>query len=176
MMFLLDAFCSKYKSSNIIWSSNLFCTAINWNFLLCLWLNWQFSSCQEEQHERKNIANFSHVWNEFIYSLRMEDLISNQLRLFLLYNLLQHQVHHISSCKILNLLHCSVKKTCYLCLILQVMSLSSSGLLFCLLARYVPWFIGILNICTQCNSNSNLFPCVDWHMTDPYSTRHGKRF
>ncbi|KAL3572626.1 hypothetical protein D5086_026530 [Populus alba] len=31
-----------------------------------------------EQYERKNIANFSHVWNEFIYSLRTEDLISNQ--------------------------------------------------------------------------------------------------
>ncbi|XP_011044775.1 PREDICTED: putative callose synthase 6 isoform X3 [Populus euphratica] len=31
----------------------------------------------DEESERKNIANFSHVWNEFIYSLRMEDLISN---------------------------------------------------------------------------------------------------
>ncbi|KAG5250650.1 GLUCAN SYNTHASE family protein [Salix suchowensis] len=31
----------------------------------------------DEQQERKNIANFSHVWNEFIYSLREEDLISN---------------------------------------------------------------------------------------------------
>uniref|UniRef100_A0A6N2NKJ4 1,3-beta-glucan synthase n=1 Tax=Salix viminalis TaxID=40686 RepID=A0A6N2NKJ4_SALVM len=37
---------------------------------------------QDEQHqdellERNNIANFSHVWNEFIHSLRAEDLISN---------------------------------------------------------------------------------------------------
>ncbi|KAG5246140.1 callose synthase [Salix suchowensis] len=37
---------------------------------------------QDEQHqdellERNNIANFSHVWNEFIDSLRAEDLISN---------------------------------------------------------------------------------------------------
>ncbi|XP_061972403.1 callose synthase 7-like isoform X3 [Populus nigra] len=31
----------------------------------------------DEESERKNVANFSHVWNEFIYSLRMEDLISN---------------------------------------------------------------------------------------------------
>uniref|UniRef100_A0A2K2BE63 1,3-beta-glucan synthase n=1 Tax=Populus trichocarpa TaxID=3694 RepID=A0A2K2BE63_POPTR len=38
----------------------------------------------EEQHERKNIANFSHVWNEFIYSLRAEDLISNHERDLLL--------------------------------------------------------------------------------------------
>uniref|UniRef100_A0A3N7GGL5 1,3-beta-glucan synthase n=1 Tax=Populus trichocarpa TaxID=3694 RepID=A0A3N7GGL5_POPTR len=32
---------------------------------------------EDEESERKNVANFSHVWNEFIYSLRMEDLISN---------------------------------------------------------------------------------------------------
>ncbi|KAG6783967.1 hypothetical protein POTOM_009649 [Populus tomentosa] len=37
-----------------------------------------------EQYERKNIANFSHVWNEFIYSLREEDLISNHERDLLL--------------------------------------------------------------------------------------------
>ncbi|KAH8515571.1 hypothetical protein Peur_047053 [Populus x canadensis] len=37
-----------------------------------------------EQQERKNIANFSHVWNEFIYSLRAEDLISNHERDLLL--------------------------------------------------------------------------------------------
>ncbi|XP_034915011.1 callose synthase 7 [Populus alba] len=37
-----------------------------------------------EQYERKNIANFSHVWNEFIYSLRTEDLISNHERDLLL--------------------------------------------------------------------------------------------
>ncbi|KAJ6938903.1 callose synthase 7-like [Populus alba x Populus x berolinensis] len=37
-----------------------------------------------EQYERKNIANFSHVWNEFIYSLRAEDLISNHERDLLL--------------------------------------------------------------------------------------------
>ncbi|KAG6783969.1 hypothetical protein POTOM_009651 [Populus tomentosa] len=37
-----------------------------------------------EQYERKNIANFSHVWNEFIYSLREEDLISNHERELLL--------------------------------------------------------------------------------------------
>ncbi|KAJ6920384.1 callose synthase 7-like isoform X2, partial [Populus alba x Populus x berolinensis] len=35
------------------------------------------SKRKNEELERKNIANFSHVWNEFIYSLRMEDLINN---------------------------------------------------------------------------------------------------
>ncbi|KAJ6931035.1 callose synthase 7-like isoform X2, partial [Populus alba x Populus x berolinensis] len=35
------------------------------------------SERKNEESKRKNIANFSHVWNEFIYSLRMEDLISN---------------------------------------------------------------------------------------------------
>ncbi|KAJ4841509.1 Callose synthase 7 [Turnera subulata] len=38
----------------------------------------------DEQKERKNIANFSHVWNGFIYSLRTEDLISNHERDLLL--------------------------------------------------------------------------------------------
>nr|XP_043626989.1 callose synthase 7 [Erigeron canadensis] len=33
---------------------------------------------------RKNIAKFSHVWNEFIYSMRMEDLINNSERDLLL--------------------------------------------------------------------------------------------
>ncbi|KAM7263099.1 hypothetical protein ACFE04_000782 [Oxalis oulophora] len=34
--------------------------------------------------DRKNIANFSQVWNEFIHSMRMEDLISNRDRDLLL--------------------------------------------------------------------------------------------
>ncbi|XP_059663341.1 putative callose synthase 6 [Cornus florida] len=34
--------------------------------------------------ERRNIAKFSQVWNEFIYSMRMEDLISNRERDLLL--------------------------------------------------------------------------------------------
>ncbi|CAK7346670.1 unnamed protein product [Dovyalis caffra] len=38
----------------------------------------------DEQQERKNIANFSHVWNGFIQSLRGEDLISNHERSLLL--------------------------------------------------------------------------------------------
>ncbi|XP_048434361.1 callose synthase 7 isoform X2 [Pyrus x bretschneideri] len=37
-----------------------------------------------EQRQRKNIANFSHVWNEFITSMRGEDLISNRDRDLLL--------------------------------------------------------------------------------------------
>ncbi|CAN6701588.1 unnamed protein product [Malus baccata var. baccata] len=32
---------------------------------------------ENEERQRKNIANFSHVWNEFITSMREEDLISN---------------------------------------------------------------------------------------------------
>lgn len=32
---------------------------------------------QDEAVIRKSIANFSQVWNEFIYSMRVEDLISN---------------------------------------------------------------------------------------------------
>nr|GEV54139.1 callose synthase 7-like [Tanacetum cinerariifolium] len=39
---------------------------------------------QEEDWVRKNIAKFSQVWNEFIFSLRMEDLISNDERNLLL--------------------------------------------------------------------------------------------
>ncbi|XP_059452724.1 callose synthase 7-like isoform X2 [Corylus avellana] len=39
---------------------------------------------QDEARERKNIANFSQVWNEFIHSMRMEDLISNRDRDLLL--------------------------------------------------------------------------------------------
>ncbi|KAI7996066.1 putative callose synthase 6 [Camellia lanceoleosa] len=31
--------------------------------------------------ERKNIAQFSQMWNEFIFSIRMEDLISDRLRM-----------------------------------------------------------------------------------------------
>ncbi|GAV79263.1 Glucan_synthase domain-containing protein/FKS1_dom1 domain-containing protein [Cephalotus follicularis] len=32
----------------------------------------------DDSIERKNIANFAQVWNEFIHSMRMEDLISNR--------------------------------------------------------------------------------------------------
>jgi hypothetical protein len=32
----------------------------------------------QEEIERKNIAKFSHIWNEFINSLREEDLIDNE--------------------------------------------------------------------------------------------------
>ncbi|OVA17115.1 Glycosyl transferase [Macleaya cordata] len=39
---------------------------------------------QDETWERKNIAKFSQVWNEFINCLRMEDLISNRERDLLL--------------------------------------------------------------------------------------------
>ncbi|KAB8424723.1 hypothetical protein FH972_024983 [Carpinus fangiana] len=42
-------------------------------------------SGHDEARERKNIANFSQVWNEFIYSMRMEDLISNRDRDLLLF-------------------------------------------------------------------------------------------
>ncbi|KAF9682829.1 hypothetical protein SADUNF_Sadunf05G0148900 [Salix dunnii] len=44
----------------------------------------QDEQLQAEQLERKNIANFSHVWNEFIHSLRAEDLISNHEKNLLL--------------------------------------------------------------------------------------------
>nr|POE79307.1 callose synthase 7 [Quercus suber] len=39
---------------------------------------------QENLLHRKTIAKFSQVWNEFIYSMRMEDLISNRDRDLLL--------------------------------------------------------------------------------------------
>uniref|UniRef100_A0A5B7C4U4 1,3-beta-glucan synthase n=1 Tax=Davidia involucrata TaxID=16924 RepID=A0A5B7C4U4_DAVIN len=39
---------------------------------------------QEDSLERKNIAKFSQVWNEFIFSMRMEDLINNRERDLLL--------------------------------------------------------------------------------------------
>ncbi|KAB1209645.1 Callose synthase 7, partial [Morella rubra] len=39
---------------------------------------------QDESQVQKNIANFSQVWNEFIYSMRKEDLISNRDRDLLL--------------------------------------------------------------------------------------------
>ncbi|KAH9706027.1 callose synthase 7 [Citrus sinensis] len=38
----------------------------------------------DESTERRNIANFSHVWNKFIESMREEDLISNEDRDLLL--------------------------------------------------------------------------------------------
>ncbi|KAF5744039.1 callose synthase 7-like isoform X1 [Tripterygium wilfordii] len=38
----------------------------------------------DESAERKNIANFSQVWNGFIHSMRLEDLISNRERDLLL--------------------------------------------------------------------------------------------
>jgi len=34
--------------------------------------------------DQKNITNFSQVWNEFIYSMRSEDKISDRLDSFLL--------------------------------------------------------------------------------------------
>ncbi|RDX87110.1 putative callose synthase 6, partial [Mucuna pruriens] len=39
---------------------------------------------QDESNDRKNIAYFSHFWNEFINSMRMEDLINDRDRDFLL--------------------------------------------------------------------------------------------
>ncbi|KAM0047910.1 putative 1,3-beta-glucan synthase [Helianthus debilis subsp. tardiflorus] len=39
---------------------------------------------EDDQLVRKNIAKFSQVWNEFIFSMRMEDLISNRERDLLL--------------------------------------------------------------------------------------------
>ena len=33
---------------------------------------------EDDLSVRKNIAKFSQVWNEFIFSMRMEDLISNR--------------------------------------------------------------------------------------------------
>ncbi|KAJ0051718.1 hypothetical protein Pint_01407 [Pistacia integerrima] len=44
----------------------------------------QFSSIKDEAIHRKNIANFSQVWNEFIESMRKEDLLSNEERDLLL--------------------------------------------------------------------------------------------
>ncbi|KAK8672717.1 hypothetical protein V6N13_111081 [Hibiscus sabdariffa] len=42
------------------------------------------STLQDEATERKNIASFSLVWNKFILSMRMEDLINNRERDLLL--------------------------------------------------------------------------------------------
>jgi hypothetical protein len=36
---------------------------------------------QDDAYERDNIAYFSQVWNEFINSMREEDLISNRFEL-----------------------------------------------------------------------------------------------
>ncbi|KAH8509176.1 hypothetical protein H0E87_011081 [Populus deltoides] len=52
---------------HLVINSNEFCCS---GLFVC-------SDNSDEESERTNIANFSHVWNEFIYSLRMEDLISN---------------------------------------------------------------------------------------------------
>lgn len=41
--------------------------------------------CQDETYERNNIAYFSQVWNEFINSMREEDLISNRFKLLAWY-------------------------------------------------------------------------------------------
>lgn len=38
---------------------------------------------EDESYERRNIAYFSQVWNEFIDSMRQEDLISNRFKLLL---------------------------------------------------------------------------------------------
>jgi callose synthase len=35
---------------------------------------------QDDAYERDNIAYFSNVWNEFINSMREEDLISNRFK------------------------------------------------------------------------------------------------
>ena len=48
----------------------------------CVFVN-QADAAEEQADERAKIAKFSHVWNEFIDSLRMEDFISNRLRLLL---------------------------------------------------------------------------------------------
>ncbi|RDX85045.1 Callose synthase 7, partial [Mucuna pruriens] len=45
---------------------------------------WQDFLWQDESNEQKNIAYFSHFWNEFINSMRKEDLISDRDRDFLL--------------------------------------------------------------------------------------------
>jgi len=39
---------------------------------------------QDDAYERDNIAYFSQVWNEFINSMREEDLISNRFKFKLL--------------------------------------------------------------------------------------------
>lgn len=46
---------------------------LNYFLLLNFVLLWQ-----DDSLERKNIAKFSQMWNEFILSLRMEDLISHK--------------------------------------------------------------------------------------------------
>lgn len=43
---------------------------------------------QDDAYERYNIAYFSQVWNEFINSMREEDLISNRFELLLFRNVL----------------------------------------------------------------------------------------
>ncbi|XP_034931191.1 putative callose synthase 6 isoform X1 [Populus alba] len=58
----------------LVINSNKFCCS---GLFICTDNQDKESERKNEESERKNIANFSHVWNEFIYSLRMEDLISN---------------------------------------------------------------------------------------------------
>lgn len=54
-----------------------------------------FMNQAEGDDERTNILKFSHVWNEFIDSLRMEDLINNKLRLLLAQDF-RHSMDQIS--------------------------------------------------------------------------------
>ena len=71
-------------------------------------LIWQYCFIWQEEIERTNIAKFSHIWNEFIYSLRDEDLINNMCVfldpiVYFLGNLLKEQYVY---CLFLESLHC----------------------------------------------------------------------
>lgn len=54
---------------------NLWIWFLNYHILRCSCF---FFLLKDEATARRNIANFSLVWNQFIDSLRMEDLINNE--------------------------------------------------------------------------------------------------
>ena len=94
---------------------------------------------QDETYERQNIAYFSQVWNEFINSMREEDLISDRSKLQTTACLTHLALDDWISSIWLYLLTTNFPgiEICFLSHTVQVMFLSFSGLHSCLLARCV---------------------------------------
>lgn len=136
---------------------------------------------QDETYERQNIAYFSQVWNEFINSMREEDLISDRYKLqttaFLTHLALDDRISSIW----LYLLTTNFPgiEICFLSHTVQVMFLSFSGLHSCLLVRCVIQVVPygqkfIMNLWLSGKAFCFLLKLFQ-SVIDPHSCWHGKR-
>lgn len=118
------------------------------------------STWQDEATERKNIASFSLVWNKFIHSMRMEDLISNRL------------ANSLLNCLSIEFVKCMYRELWYsfwdnYCTGIeiyysyhhhQVTYLLSSGPLSCSLARYMD--VAVFYINCELNARSSVLHSI----------------